>query len=259
LNGKKMKMNKSPSWASLVEKTVLPINRSRGLFIVLEGCDRVGKTTQAAAIAAGLSKHGISVHQMSFPNRSTPLGKVIDEHLRGNLTASDEAISLLFSANRWECCDTIVKTLLEGTTIICDRYSHSGVAYSVAKGLDQAWCESADAGLPEPDIILYLDAPPSTLQTRPGYGGERFERTEFQQQVHTIYESMKARNFQGMIGDSSPAQWSLINANLSPEEVTKDALFIIRLAVFKEGKERNQIRALHHTSSVPLIRKQLLH
>jgi dTMP kinase len=46
---------------------------------------------------------------------------------------SDEAIHLLFAANRWEMKEQILKDLKEGTTLICDRYAFSGVAYSAAK------------------------------------------------------------------------------------------------------------------------------
>lgn len=47
---------------------------------------------------------------------------------------SDEAIHLLFSANRWERANHIIKTLEAGTTLVIDRYCYSGVAYSAAKG-----------------------------------------------------------------------------------------------------------------------------
>ncbi len=49
---------------------------------------------------------------------------------------SDEDIHILFSKNRWEIIDTIKTNILNGITIIIDRYSYSGIAFSVAKGLD---------------------------------------------------------------------------------------------------------------------------
>ena len=51
-----------------------------------------------------------------------------------------------------------METLESGTNVICDRYAYSGVAYSVAKGLDFEWCLGADRGLVLPDLILYFDA-----------------------------------------------------------------------------------------------------
>ncbi|CAE7514625.1 dtymk, partial [Symbiodinium necroappetens] len=70
---------------------------------------------------------------MCFPNRKTPIGNAIDLYLRRQLELSDEAVHRLFSANRWEMAKAIVEDLRSGTTIVCDRYAFSGVAYSAAK------------------------------------------------------------------------------------------------------------------------------
>jgi dTMP kinase len=64
--------------------------------------------------------------------------------------------------------------LSSGTTVICDRYLYSGVAYSVAKGLDQNWCCQPEQGLIEPDLIVYLCAEPEELAKREGFGEERY-------------------------------------------------------------------------------------
>ena len=45
----------------------------------------------------------------------------------------DEAIHLIFAANRWEMRDQIIADLNSGVTLVCDRYAYSGVAYSAAK------------------------------------------------------------------------------------------------------------------------------
>ncbi len=52
--------------------------------------------------------------------------------------------------------DTIKTNILNGITIIIDRYSYSGIAFSVAKGLDFEWCKQTENGLLKPDIIIYL-------------------------------------------------------------------------------------------------------
>lgn len=57
--------------------------------------------------------------------------------LQNNL--SDEAIHLLFSANRWEKANGILETLEQGMSLIIDRYCFSGVAYSAAKGKALNW------------------------------------------------------------------------------------------------------------------------
>lgn len=49
---------------------------------------------------------------------------------------------------------------------VCDRYAYSGVAYSSAKGLDTQWCKSGDVGLPQPDLVVYLDMSPEQAAAR---------------------------------------------------------------------------------------------
>ena len=70
----------------------------------------------------------------------------------------NEAVHLLFSMNRWENKSQLMEILRSGTDIVCDRYAYSGVAYSVAKGLDFEWCLGADRGLILPDLVIYFDA-----------------------------------------------------------------------------------------------------
>ena len=61
--------------------------------------------------------------------------------------------------SRWESTGDIEAKLRGGTSLICDRYAYSGVAFSAAKGLDLDWCRSCDVGLPAPDMVLYFDMP----------------------------------------------------------------------------------------------------
>lgn len=87
--------------------------------------------------------------------------------------------------------DKMVETLGEGTSLILDRYAISGVAYSAAKGLDLSWCKTPDHGLPKPDLVLFLDVPSEGTACREGYGGERYERMDFQQKVRAVYEELR--------------------------------------------------------------------
>ena len=74
----------------------------RGLFILLEGVDRCGKTTQARRLADSLVAGGERASLMRFPDRETPIGKLIDGFLAQRTELDDRAVHLLFSANRWE-------------------------------------------------------------------------------------------------------------------------------------------------------------
>ena len=113
----------------------------RGALIVFEGLDRIGKTTQSRLLTKRLAERQIPAKYMRFPDRTTATGRVLDAYLRHETDLSDEAVHLLFSANRWEARAAILKYLERGVTVVLDRYSLSGVVYSVAKGLDPEWCK----------------------------------------------------------------------------------------------------------------------
>jgi dTMP kinase len=74
----------------------------RGIFVVFEGVDRCGKSTQCRLLSKYLSDRGYSVVDMRFPDRTTPIGTMINAYLTNNADMDDKAIHLLFSANRWE-------------------------------------------------------------------------------------------------------------------------------------------------------------
>lgn len=58
---------------------------------------------------------------MLFIDRTTAIGEIINNFLTKKIELPSETIHLLFSANRWECKDDILKTLQKGTTLIIDR------------------------------------------------------------------------------------------------------------------------------------------
>eukprot|EP00898_Chlorokybus_atmophyticus_P000517 jgi/Chlat1/1466/Chrsp12S02068 len=167
----------------------------RGALICLEGIDRAGKS------------------------------RVLDAHLVDAKTPLDDhATHLLFSANRWEKAPalrqaralgsvlharprSVAGTLLEGVSVVLDRYAHSGVAFSVAKGLPLDWCLGADRGLPAPDLFVYLQLDPDVAARRGDYGKERYERLEFQREVANAYGRLRH------------ASWKTVNADQPPEAV----------------------------------------
>lgn len=88
---------------------------------------------------------------------------MINDFLMNKVEIPNEAIHLLFSANRWESMKEIEQSLQAGKNIVCDRYWYSGVAYSYAKGMNLDWCLSADEGLIEPDLVIFLKGNPDKL------------------------------------------------------------------------------------------------
>lgn len=158
---------------------------------------------------------------MKFPERSTRIGGLINEYLTDDsFQLSDQAIHLLFSANRWEIVDKIKKDLLEGKNIVMDRYVYSGVAYSAAKGtngMDLDWCLQPDVGLLKPDLTLFLSTQDvDNNAEKSGFGDERYETVKFQEKVKQTF--MKLLDKEIRKGDESITIVDVTNKDIQEVE-----------------------------------------
>ncbi|KAI3438555.1 hypothetical protein D9Q98_000983 [Chlorella vulgaris] len=181
-------------------------NQPRGAFIVLEGADRAGKSTQCQMLVEHLTAKGVAAELWRFPDRTTAVGKMINSYLTSQSEIDDAAVHLLFSANRWEKREELLRKLHAGTTLVVDRYAYSGVAFTAAKGLpglDRAWCMAPDAGLPAPDAVFFLSLTVEAAEARGGYGEERYEKAEFQRKVLDQFAAMRSSSWR-MIDASQP-------------------------------------------------------
>ncbi|KAL0953335.1 hypothetical protein HGRIS_004580 [Hohenbuehelia grisea] len=192
----------------------------RAPFIVIEGLDRSGKSTQCTTLINRLEAAGIPAKLLKFPDRTTTIGQMIDAYLKSQSELDDHLIHLLFSANRWELASTIERLLREGTVVVCDRYAFSGIAFSASKGLPFEWCRAPDVSLPAPDLTLFLDISPEAAMARGGYGEERYEKREMQESVRRIFVRLaEEMNGEGM-GDSRSA-WITVDASQTMDDVSE--------------------------------------
>lgn len=197
---------------------------SRGALIVLEGGDKCGKSTQCRQLVANLTAKGVKSELWRYPERSTAIGKVINDYLEKKIELEDHAVHLLFSANRWESVPRMKALLSSGVTLVVDRYAFSGVAFTGAKdGFDLGWCRTPDVGLPEPDCVVYLTLNPVDAAKRGDYGGERYEDTDFQTKVE--------RNFRELRETS----WRVLDAARSIPEIESELLNLALEVVEKSG------------------------
>lgn len=173
----------------------------RGQLILIEGLDRTGKSTQGAVLNQRIPNSKL----IKFPDRSTNIGKIINNYLVDEtFTLSDQSAHLLFLANRWELANSIIEDLQRGIFIILDRYVYSGLAYSLAKlrmskeasneMSDKNWLFSPDKGLPKPDLTLFLTIDLEELGNRKGWGEERYEKQEFQKEVKSCFLEVLDQN-----------------------------------------------------------------
>ena len=197
--------------------------------VVLEGIDRSGKSTLSKALAEKLREGGGEVHLLRFPDRSTEVGHVLDLYLSKKLPLADEGLHLVMSANRWEKKDVIEEALASGKTVVCDRYCFSGVAYSWAKekaNMTESWCKAPDSGLPQPDVVLFLDLEPSAAAERASFGDEIYEESEFQKKVREKYTLLRSADAE----NPNERTWTVLDAARPIEEVLDEALTHVRAA-----------------------------
>ncbi|BGP13757.1 hypothetical protein JCM10213_006412 [Rhodosporidiobolus nylandii] len=208
-----MSASAPPAASSASSASPSPPKR-RGAFIVFEGLDRSGKSTQVARLVEKLNAKGVKAVAARFPDRTLTTGKMIDSYLSQKADLDDRAIHLLFSANRWERANQILEDLNNGITVVCDRYAFSGIAFSVIKGLSWTWCQAPDVGLPQPDLVLFLSISPSAAATRGGFGQERYETSEVQLAVEKVFARLGESVDEGV--------WSVVDADRGVEEVLQD-------------------------------------
>lgn len=211
----------------------------RGAFIVFEGVDRCGKTTQVGLLVKHLVKNlGLAALAMNFPDRTTMVGGLINQYLQSKQDLDDRSIHLLFSSNRWECEPKLKQALTAGTTVVCDRYAYSGVAFSSAKDSLQDkldWCKSCDVGLPAPDAVIFLDLTQEQAEQRGGYGNERYEKREMQIRVRQRFSQLQAHDER-----DGKVPWHIVNAAQTVEQVQQDINKIVEETIKRvqegEGK-----------------------
>lgn len=106
--------------ASLITASSSP--SLRGAFILFEGVDRCGKSTQSALLNKHLEeKYSGKSSLIRFPDRTSNIGQLINSYLQSTCNLSDQAIHLLFSANRWEASQNIIADLNAGKNLVINN------------------------------------------------------------------------------------------------------------------------------------------
>ncbi|MCC7541966.1 MAG: dTMP kinase [Deltaproteobacteria bacterium] len=152
-----------------------------GHFIVLEGIDGSGTTTQTGRLADALRSRGLPAHTTREPSDG-PIGMLIRQVLTGRLVVpgstggrapSWSTMACLFAADRLDHLEAeIHPNLRDGVTVISDRYDASSVAYqSISSGLELDasvidWIRTVNSRARRPDLTLVLDVPVAEANRR---------------------------------------------------------------------------------------------
>ena len=197
--------------------------KKRGSFIVLEGIDGAGKTTQAELLEAHLTGLGRRVYRTAEPT-SLPTGVALRQALGGKVKKTECEMAVMFVLDRiahnTHPTEGILAILEDGQDIICDRYYYSTLAYQ-GHSTDYEWTKKMNIDCPEilkPDLCIYLDLTPEQSLDRISRGRESVE----------IYENLdtlkKVRSaFMRVFDDLGDVDnIAIIDAYRAPEEIAAD-------------------------------------
>lgn len=187
------------------------------MIIVIEGGDQAGKKTQTEMLEKTLRKLKLKTKIFSFPDYSTAIGKEIKSYLHGKRKFPPQVIHCLLAANRWEKLDEIKKAISKNSVLIMNRYYHSNLVYGLVNGLNTAWLEHLDAGLPKADLVIVLDVSAKESFNRKKLKRDKFEQNkQFSQKISKTYRTLAKKK-----------KWKLVDASRSKEEVHKSILKIL--------------------------------
>lgn len=190
----------------------------RGKFLVLEGIDGSGTTTQldhAVAYVQGLGHTAVATREPS----TGPVGRLLREALLGHLGMPDgsrmdgRSMALLFAADRIDHLQREIEPqLASGTTVISDRYLLSSLAYQ-AEEAERDWVLGLARGILHPDLTILLDLPIAVAAKRREVAGRPIERYDADS-----YLAKVAANYRALASQDTSV--IILNGAATKEEVT---------------------------------------
>ena len=200
----------------------------RGRFIVLEGIDGAGKTTQAAMLRAHLESKGRRVVCQAEPT-DFESGRALRAALGGKIKRSECQMAVMFVEDRIahniHPTEGIEAILATGADIICDRYYYSTLAYQ-GQSTDYAWCKAMNLSCPEirrPDLCIYLDLTPEQSLERIRKGRDSVEIYENEETLRRVRNA-----FLSVLDDlSTTDRIAKVDAYRTPEEIARELATLV--------------------------------
>jgi dTMP kinase len=176
----------------------------KGRFVVLEGIDGAGTTTQVAKLVERLRGEGTTCRGTREPSDG-PIGSLVRQVLTGRIVVPGgrvpgwQTMALLFAADRIDHVEAEIEPFLaEGGVIVSDRYDASSLAYqsvSSGRGGEKTvdWIRTLNKHAMRPDLTIVLDLPPDVAATRRATRGEAaqlYEQNEVQRALALFYRDL---------------------------------------------------------------------
>ena len=207
----------------------------KGKFIVFEGLDGTGKTTQIKKLAQELERRGERVFVTAEPT-SFPSGQLIRRVLSGEVPSTPWSTAALFLADRIRHCadpeDGVAAHLEAGETVITDRYYFSTFAYQGCE-TDLQWTMDMHYRCPEllrPDLVFFLTMSPEKCMeritaNRPAEAIEIYENTaaltKISRQFDTVFSLLRDRenivyiDADGTVDEVAARVWNAMEQNVA--------------------------------------------
>jgi dTMP kinase len=190
-------------------------------FIVFEGLDGSGTTTQADLLIKTLDKENANASLFTCEPTTSFIGKAVRQVLEGKTRVAPGVLARLFAVDRrnhlYHPDEGIVSLISRGKTVICDRYLFSSLAYqSVERPFEEVW--ELNRFFPLPEHLIFLDISPEEgnkrLESR-GNPREVYERRELQEEIRENYFHVFS------VYGSSQMQIHVFDASLGREELAQ--------------------------------------
>ncbi len=176
-----------------------------GLFIVIEGIDGTGKSTQAKMLERALQEAGKTVILDREPSDG-PYGKILRDSATTGRLSPQEELDLFHKDRKHHLDEVILPALQRGETVILDRYYFSTMAYQGQRGFDpQEIRETNLRFAPNPDILFILDLEVDQARERIGVRGDttnEFEQRDALQYCRDTFLSVSNEEFAHVIDSS---------------------------------------------------------
>ena len=179
---------------------------NRGAFIVIEGLDGSGKTTQARLLVEKLRQSHRAVYTAE-PSRGK-IGTFIRERcLYGEKRLTTTVEALLFAADRIEHVENEIKpAMAQGILVICDRYFYSSLAYQGSSDLSIDWIAEINRYALKPNFAVFIDVTPEKVLQRLSRRKSVMENLETQRKVREIYLKYVAKGDLTRINGDKPLE-----------------------------------------------------
>lgn len=194
---------------------------SEAKFIVVEGIDGSGATTQVGRIHKFLRTHNINSDATREPTNFL-IGGLIRSWLSGDWSSSPFCLQLLFTADRAHHLEKEIIPLLEkGVCVVSDRYYYSTLAYGMLDIDDEQLLYDMNKHFIEPDLVFFLDLSAKQAIARMKEGRQSMEIFEKEQELQAVRE-----NYKEIFSDKENV--IVIDAGQEMEKVSQDIFYELR-------------------------------